>query len=366
MTTALREAANLGQSMWLDTISRGLLKSGGLDEWIGKGVRGVTTNPSIFEQAIAKSSDYDSEIEGMAGAGAGAEKIYESLTMGEVGAAADAFRRVYDESGTDGFVSLEVNPLLASDAVSTLSEAKRLFAALSRPNVMIKIPATHEGVQAIEDCTAEGINVNATLIFSVAQYESAASAYVRGLTRRSEAGLPVKGVASVASVFVSRIDTAVDKLLSAMPQQGEAKPLIGHIAVDNAKAAYERFKSIFSPARAEWRALAEKGAAVQRPLWASTGTKNAAYSDVLYVESLIGRDTVNTVPPGTLTAFIDHGRVSPALESGAEESLARLAKLAELGVDLDSVCASLLKDGTAAFVSAFESLMASIAAKAKG
>jgi transaldolase len=250
---------------------------------------------------------------------------------------------------------LEVNPLLAADAASTVSEARRLFSALSRPNVMIKIPATPEGIAAVETCVADGINVNATLIFSTKQYASAARAYIEGLRQRAGKGLPLE-VASVASVFVSRIDSAVDVLLP-------DSDLKGHIAVDNARVTYAEFKGIFSAENTEWRLFSEKGAKVQRPLWASTGTKNPAYSDVLYVESLIGKNTVNTVPPATLTAFLEHGKAESRIEEGMELTRLHLARLSEMGVELDAVCAKLLKEGVEAFNVAFEGLMKSLAKK---
>ena len=357
MRTVLHEASELGQSVWLDTIGRDLILSGGLERWIEQGVVGVTTNPSIFEQAIANTKDYDGEIAAMAREGRSAAEVYEALTLQEVGAAADILRPVHDRTrGLDGYVSLEVNPLLAADRDSTVAEARRLFDALGRPNVMIKIPATSEGIGAVEDCIALGINVNATLIFSVEQYVAVAESYIRGLEARALRGLPLT-VASVASVFVSRVDTAVDKLLE---PKGETA-LLGRIAVDGIRSAYRRFRDLFSGPR--WDALAGKGARVQRPLWASTGTKNPAYSDVLYLEELIGPDTVNTVPPKTLTAFLDHGRAEPALDRDPEGARARSGRLAELGIDRNAVCAVLLEEGLVAFESAFRSLMAAIEEK---
>ena len=357
MRTVLHEAAELGQSVWLDTISRDLILSGGLERWIEQGVVGVTTNPSIFEQAIANTKDYDGEIAAMAREGREAAEIYEVLTLREVGSAADILRPVHERTrGLDGYVSLEVNPLLASDRESTVSEAKRLFAALDRPNVMIKIPATPAGVDALEDCIAAGVNVNSTLIFSVAQYASVAEAYVRGLEARALRHLPL-AVASVASVFVSRVDTAVDKLLAA---RGETA-LLGKTAIDGIRATYRRFRDIFSGPRWDVLAGPDLGARVQRPLWASTGTKNPAYSDVLYLEALIGPDTVNTVPPKTLAAFLDHGRAERTLDAAPDGALAK--RLAELGIDLDAVCATLLSDGLSAFESAFRSLLLAIEEK---
>ncbi|MDR1979798.1 MAG: transaldolase [Synergistaceae bacterium] len=363
-TTVLHRTAQLGQSLWLDSISRKLLLTGGLEEWIDKGALGVTTNPAIFEQAIAGTTDYDEEIRRLAEEGKSAAEVYERLTLREVGTAADALRPVYDRTGgLDGYVSLEVNPLLAADAASTVSEARRLFSALSRPNVMIKIPATPEGIAAVATCVADGVNVNATLIFSTKQYASVARAYIEGLRQRAEKGLPL-AVASVASVFVSRIDSAVDALLAG--GEGAFADLKGRAAIDNTRMTYAEFKRIFSTDDAGWRSLFEKGARVQRPLWASTGTKNPAYSDVLYVESLIGKDTVNTVPPATLSAFLEHGKAEPRLEEDGEFARLRLARLAEAGIDLDAVCANLLKEGVEAFNVAFEGLMKSLAKKMEG
>ena len=342
MSTSIHETFNLGQSIWLDYINKAMI-SGGLQEWIDLGVVGVTTNPSIFENAIAKTSDYDDEIKSLAKAGKSSSEIYEVLTLQEVGAAADIMRPVYDKTnGKDGYVSLEVNPLLASDRDTTISEAKRLFALLNRPNVMIKIPATPEGVSALTECIAAGINVNSTLIFSKDQYVSVAKAYIEGIKRGGKA-------ASVASVFVSRVDTAVDKLLAEKDSS-----LCGKIAVDGIKLIYQEFKKLFADEKL-----------IQRPLWASTGTKNKAYSDVKYVEDLIGPDTVNTVPPATLEAFVNHGKAALTLESNLDEACDELKKLASLGIDINAVCAKLLEDGLTSFNKAFESLMSAIENKAK-
>jgi transaldolase len=333
--TAIHEAYKLGQSIWLDYISKDLIASGGLQDWIDKGVVGVTTNPSIFENAIAKTTDYDEEIASLRKQGRSTAEIYEVLTVQEVGAAADILRPVYDRTGgKDGYVSLEVNPLLASDRDTTISEAKRLFALLNRPNVMIKIPATPEGISALTECIAANVNVNSTLIFSQAQYEAVAKAYIEGTKRGGRA-------ASVASVFVSRVDGAVDKLV--------APELQGKIAVAGIKLMYQAFKKLFVGAEQ-----------VQRPLWASTGTKNKAYSDVKYVEELIGPDTVNTVPPATLNAFVDHGKSALTLEAGLPEAE---TVLAECGVNMPEVCAKLLADGLEAFNGAFRSLMSAIETK---
>ena len=346
MHTSIHEVFDLGQSIWLDYISRDLIASGGLQDWINKGVVGVTTNPSIFENAIAKTKDYDEEIASLAKSGKSSAEIYEILTLQEVGAAADILKPIYDKtSGKDGYVSLEVNPLIASDKDTTISEAKRLFALLNRPNVMIKIPATPEGIAALEECIASGVNVNSTLIFSHEQYVNVAKAFIAG-SKRAKGKVP----ASVDSVFVSRVDTAVDKLLA---EHGNTA-LAGKIAVDGIKLMYQSFKELF--AGIEHR---------QRPLWASTGTKNKAYSDVVYVEQIIGPDTVNTVPPVTLSAFVDHGKAALTLEAGLEQAKSELAELASLGIDIKAVCAKLLAEGLTAFNKAFESLMAAIEVKAK-
>jgi transaldolase len=360
--TVLHETAQLGQSIWLDTIDRELLLKKGLNSWIEKGILGVTTNPAIFEQAIAKTTDYDEEIRQLAKEGKSVAGIYETLTLQEVRAAADILRPVYDKTGVDGYVSLEVNPLLASDLESTVSEAERLFRSLARPNVMIKIPATSEGIEAIEDCVAKGINVNATLIFSTSQYSSVAEACLRGLERRVRAGEP-PDVASVASVFVSRVDSVIDALID-QKNDGTARELQGRIGIDNARVTYQKYKKIFDPKSARWNALAEKGARTQKLLWASTGTKNPAYPDVLYIENLIGPDTVNTVPPKTLSAFLDHGKAAFTLEKDLEGAQARLALLADRGIDLDDICLKLLQDGVAAFNTAFGLLLKSIEGRA--
>ena len=336
--TVIHEVFDLGQSIWLDYISKSLIASGGLAEWINNGVVGVTTNPSIFENAIAKTSDYDEEIAALSKAGKSTAEIYETLTLQEVGAAADILRPVFDKTrGKDGYVSLEVNPLLASDRDTTISEAKRLFALLNRPNVMIKIPATPEGIGALTECIAANVNVNSTLIFSPQQYEAVAKAYLEGVKRGGHA-------ASVASVFVSRVDGAVDKLVLAELQ--------GRIAVDGIKLMYQTFKQLFAGADQ-----------VQRPLWASTGTKNKAYSDVKYIEELIGPCTVNTVPPATLEAFLNHGHAALTIEDGLAEARSDLAKVKTLGVNMDEVFAKLLADGLASFNKAFESLMSAIETK---
>jgi transaldolase len=356
--TRLHQLNQLGQSAWYDNIQRALLDSGELAAFIADGVSGVTSNPSIFNKAIAGSNDYDAAMQQLVKAGKSVDEIYEALVLEDIGRAADLLLPVYERTaGVDGYVSLEVSPTLAHDSANTIAEAKRLFAALGRPNVMIKVPATPAGMPAIEALIAAGVNVNATLIFALAQYDAVAHAYVAGLERMSASGGDLK-VASVASFFVSRVDSAVDKALQAHPQEMH---LQGKTAIANAKIAYAHFKEIFSGPR--WEKLAAQGARVQRPLWASTSTKNPSYPDTLYVDTLIGPDTVNTIPPHTLQAVLDHGAVAPTLETGLDEVHAHLARLAELGIDMDAVTQELLEQGVDSFAQAFKSLLASIAAK---
>jgi transaldolase/glucose-6-phosphate isomerase len=359
--TKLHELARLGQSIWYDNIRRALLDSGELAALVEAGVTGLTSNPTIFDKAIAGSTDYDAELERLVELGEAEKEIFEVLALEDIGRAADLLRPVYDRtSGGDGYVSLEVSPTLAHDTEGTIAEARRLFAALGRPNVMIKVPATPAGIPAIRALIAEGINVNITLIFSLVHYDAVIEAYIAGLEQRAQSGGDVGKVASVASFFISRIDTAVDK---ALEEIGEAD-LQGKIGIASARLAYARFREVVGSAR--WERLAAKGARVQRPLWASTGTKNPRYPDTLYVDNLIGPDTVNTVPPATLEAFLDHGEVGLTLESGLDDSRADLARLAALGIDLEAVTQKLQDDGVAAFAKSFDSLIESIAEKRAG
>jgi len=381
----LIEIEKLGQSVWYDNIRRALIDSGDLAQKIGAlpsgvtstlgqkvggdGLRGVTSNPTIFEKAITGSTDYDEAMRRLVAEGKSADEIYEALVIEDIQRAADLFKPVYARTDKlDGYVSLEVSPLLARDTEGTIAEAKRLWAKLDRPNVMIKIPATPEGLPAIRECIAAGININVTMIFAIENYEEVAEAYISGLGQRAAAGQPIDHVASVASVFVSRIDTAVDNQLEARIRRSEDENekatlsgLLGKAAIANAKMQYQRFKGIFSSDR--FAKLKAQGARVQRPLWASTGTKNPNYSDVLYVESLIGPDTVNTLPPATFTAFRDHGKVRLTIEENLDEARSTLAKLAEVGIDLKEVCQKLQDDGVKAFADSFESLMQSITSK---
>ncbi len=348
----------LGQAIWYDNIRRSLLDSGELQALIDEGVTGVTSNPTIFQKAIAGSGDYDEDLQRLSGEGKAPEEIFWSLAADDMRRTADLLRPVYDRTeGADGYACLEVNPALAHETEETVSEARRLFALLDRPNVMIKVPATPAGIPAIEKLISEGINVNVTLMFSLEQYEAVANAYIAGLEKLAASGGDVGRVASVASFFVSRVDTAVDKILEAV---GETD-LQGKAAIANAKMAYARFKEIFGGPR--WKALAARGARVQRPLWASTGTKNPMYSDTLYVDSLVGRDTVNTLPPATLQAFIDHGAAAPTIEADLDVARKFVERLPEAGVDLDAVTKKLLDEGVAAFAGSFDSLIDSITEK---
>ncbi len=356
----LEELAELGQAIWLDYIRRSFITSGGLGALIEKGLRGVTSNPTIIEKAIAGSADYDETLKRLVEEGKTDIEIYEELVLDDIRCTADLLRPVYDKTGgLDGYVSLEVSPSLAYDTDGTVDEAWRLFAKLERPNVMIKVPATGAGIPAIETLIGEGVNVNVTLIFSLAHYEAVADAYIRGLEGRLAAGGDVSSVASVASFFVSRVDTAVDLLLD---KAGHPE-LQGKIAIANAKVAYARFREIFATER--WMRLAAHGARVQRVLWGSTGTKNPTYPDTLYLDSLIGFDTVNTVPPATLQAFLDRGQAAPAHEIGLNEARADLDRLSNLGIDLDVITQQLQADGVDAFAKSFEGLMASIGQKRK-
>jgi transaldolase len=354
----IRDLAELGQSVWLDYIKRSFIDSGELTALIGEGLGGITANPTILEKAIAESSDYDRDIARLAREGKTDMEIYEALARDDIGRAADLLRPVWDRiHGGDGYVSLEVSPDLAHDTWGTVEAARHLFAMLSRPNVLIKVPATKEGYPAIEQLIAEGINVNITLMFSLSQYEAVAEAYLSGLETRLEAGQEISLVTSVASFFVSRVDTVVDKELAKIRNV----ELQGKIAIANAKRVYARFREIFRGPR--WEKLAACGAHLQRPLWASTGTKNPEYPDTLYVDELIGPDTVNTIPPATLKAFKDHGRARETLADGIEEANRQLARLEEAGVELEAIAGRLLDDGIALFAKSFDELMAGIAAK---
>ena len=362
----LEQLLQCGQSVWLDSISRDLIKSGQLQRLVTEDkLRGLTSNPTIFEQAIGHSDAYDDALRQLLEANEKqTEKtLFEALAIEDIRMAADVLRSIYDEThGADGYVSLEVSPHLAHDTGGSIAEAKRLWQAVERPNLMIKIPATHGGIPAIEQLTSEGINVNVTLMFSLRHYDAVARAYITGLERRdaySPGGNKIWPV-SVASFFVSRVDNAVDPMLEKIGTP-EALALRGKIAIANAKLAYQRFREIFyGEPFASWR---EKSVRVQRTLWGSTGTKNPAYSDVLYVEELVGPDTVNTMPLKTLEAFRDHGHASETLRKDLAQAEADIAQLKNLGIDLNAVTEKLQNDGVDSFAASYDKLLASLKKK---
>jgi len=358
----LKQLVTLGQSVWLDYIRRDLMANGGLKHLIREdGLRGMTSNPAIFEKAIADSHDYDDDIRTLLAEGKGPTAIYESLSQYDVQCAADEFRALYNRTeGLDGYVSLEVNPHLAHDTGGTVEEARRLWTALDRPNVLIKIPATQEGLPAIQQLIREGININVTLLFGLPRYRQVVEAYTAGLEERLAQGGALNRVASVASFFVSRLDTLVDSMLDSILKQGSteadlAKEVLGQTAVASAKLAYQSYKEMF--AEASFKRLEASGARPQRLLWASTGTKNPAYSDLKYVESLIGPDTVNTIPMDTLNAFRHHGVAKATLEEGLVEAAQALSRLAPLGIQIDKVTQQLEDEGIEKFIQPFDQLM---------
>ena len=357
---SLQALRRLGQSVWYDNMFRALIGSGELQRLIDSGVTGLTSNPTIFEKAVSSGDDYDDSLIEYAKAGLTPEEAFEALAIEDIQAAADLLRPVYVETGgADGFASLEVNPHLAHDTEGTIAAAERLFSALGRPNAMIKVPATPEGIPAIRSLIGQGININVTLIFSLDMYARVRQAYVAGLEDLVHAGGDPSAVSSVASFFVSRVDTAVDGLLG--NSAGEVSHLLGKAAVANARVAYQDFKKTF--ATPTFRALSAKGARVQRPLWASTSTKNPDYSDVMYVETLIGPDTVNTMPDATLTAFLEHGTARHSIEDDVHEARETLRSLESAGISMDAVTTQLMHDGVKAFADSFDQLIENISAK---
>jgi transaldolase len=364
MSNPLVELHAFGQSFWYDNIRRKFLHDGSLQRMIDEdGLRGMTSNPSIFQKAIAGSEDYDEQMQALVSQGEDTTGIYEALALDDIQAACDLFANLYAESGGgDGFVSLEVSPHLAGDTEGTIAEARRLFAAVKRPNVMIKVPATPEGIPAIRQLIGEGINVNITLMFSMAHYEAVARAYLDGLQMLLDNGGDPQKVASVASFFVSRVDSAVDKKLAAL-NDAAAEALMGKVAIANSRLVYQRFKEIFHAEAEQFTQLQEAGASVQRLLWASTSTKNPNYLDTMYIDELIGPETVNTMPPDTIEAFRDHGRLANTLEKEEEDAQLTLDNLAELGIDLDEITEQLQEDGVVAFAKSFDELIAAIEAK---
>jgi len=354
-----------GQAIWLDFIDRKLLAEGGLQKLVDEdGITGVTSNPSIFEKAMGHGDAYDAELAKFDATNPGASAMarYEHLAIQDIQAACDILRPVYDRlNAKDGYVSLEVSPYLANDTDGTIAEAARLWAAVDRPNLMIKIPGTAAGVPAIAATIAAGINVNVTLLFAIEAYQAVAYAFVEGLEARATKGEPIDRIASVASFFVSRIDTKIDDEIDAGTGGDEAKALKGKVAIANAKAAYAWWQGGVQTDR--WKALAAKGAMPQRLLWASTGTKNPDYPDTLYLDTLIGPDTVNTVPPKTLDAFRDHGNVGETLTQDVDGAKQQLADAERLGLDLKGVTDTLVEEGVASFSKAFDDLLGAIAAK---
>ena len=359
----LHQLERFGQSLWLDYIRRDLLPSAEFRRMIVEdGLKGMTSNPTIFEKAIDGSKDYDAQLRQLVQAGQNTFQVYEGLTTEDIKAAADMLRPIYDRTGgRDGFVSYEVSPRLAHDTTGTLDAAHRYFAMINRPNLMVKVPATPAGLPAIEQLISEGHNVNITLMFSPKHYDAVANAYLRGLERRAAAGQPLDRVASVASVFVSRVETLVDKRiderLKAKPDDGVAA-LRGTAAVAGTRLIYQSFKQLFQSDR--FKALAQKGAHLQRPLWASTGTKNPAYSDVKYVDELIGPDTVNTMPPATMDAYRDHGRPAVRIEDNLASARAVADGLAAAGLDLNVLGEELQHEGVESFIKSFDELLGTI------
>ena len=368
MANPLVELQRLGQSPWHDNISRGLLTSGKLEKMVKDGdITGLTSNPTIFEQAISQSDDYDDGIRALARKGKSADEIFDTLAIEDIRAAADVFAPIYKRTGgADGYVSIEVAPKYATDTAATVKEAQRLWKTVARPNLMVKIPATAAGVPAIERCIADGLNINVTLIFSLERYDQVMEAYIGGLEKRAAAKKPIDRIASVASFFVSRVDSAVDKQLetkiteSGPDQEAQLRELAGKAAIANAKLAYAAFRKKFGTER--FAALARRGARLQRPLWASTSTKNPAYADTYYVEALVGPDTVDTMPPATIVAYKDHGTPALRLEEGLDAAAAVLQRIEDAGISIDAVTQKLEDDGVASFAKSFESLIAVVSA----
>lgn len=370
--TKIQQVNQFGLSIWYDNISRSLIRSGELQRRVDEGLSGVTSNPTIFDKAITSGNDYDDEIRELIDKNPRitTPEIIQSLMITDIQMACDVLAPVYERaSGRDGFVSIEVSPSKARNAKATVEEVRLLWSRVRRKNLMVKIPATKEGLPAIEQSVHEGMNINITLIFSQERYREVAFAYLTGLERRVREKKPLAGIASVASVFVSRIDTLVDEMMNktisgAPPSEADRlRSLLGKTAVANTKLTYQIFKEVFGSER--FRALEQKGATIQRPLWGSTGTKNPAYSDLLYVNSLIGGEVVNTVPPATYVAFLDHGSTTPSIESDLEGARKVLRDLASARIDLRAVTDKLETDGVAAFEKSFEALYKNLEQKRK-
>lgn len=365
----LQELNHAGQGVWLDFVDRGFLEAGKLRKLVEEdGLTGITSNPSIFEKAMGHSDAYDAGIEAELRKGEKSPtQLYEAMAVADIQTAADTLRPVYDRlNGKDGYVSLEVSPYLANKTAETIEEARRLWAMVDRPNLMIKVPGTPAGVPAIRQLIEDGLNINVTLLFAVDAYQAVAHAFVEGLEARVKQDKPIDKIASVASFFLSRIDTQIDDRIEAMVTDDDARApkangLRGKVAIASARSAYAWYQRLVEGKR--WQALAAHGAMPQRLLWASTGTKNPDYSDVHYVETLIGPDTVNTMPPATMDAFRDHGKVAQTLLEGSDSAAAELALARELGLDLEGVTNHLVEDGVKKFSDAFDALLAAVAAK---
>jgi len=373
-TNPIRDLQSQGQSVWLDYIQRNLITSGELQRLIKEdGVTGITSNPSIFEKAITSGTEYADRLNSSHWNGnVDTKTVYEALAIRDIQDAADLLRPVYENTARrDGYVSLEVSPYLARDTQRTIQEARALWKAVGRANLMIKVPGTAEGIPAFQQLIAEGINVNVTLLFSQKVYQEVAEAYIAGLEQFAHRGGDVSKMASVASFFISRIDTLVDSIIATRlktavdrVEQEQLKSLLGKVAIANAKLTYRHYFGFFGSFR--WKALAAKGAQTQRVLWASTSTKNPNYRDVLYVEELIGRDTVNTVPPATLDAFLDHGKIRPSLVENLDSATATMQTLMAVGISIDEVTSKLTDDGVRLFVEAFDKLLEAVQRKTAG
>ena len=369
MASALNDLIDLGQSFWLDNIRRGFTRSGELRRMIDDdGLRGETSNPTIFEKAVADSPDYDAQIKALVAAGRSPSEMYDAITTDDVREACDAFRDLYDtSSGGDGYVSIELPPQLAKDTEGSIVEARRLWGIVARPNLMVKVPATDEGMPVIRRLTAEGLNVNITLMFGAGYYEAVIDAFMSGLEDRLAKGQPLHSISSVASCFVSRVDTEADKRLTAAmatadaPTKARIEALLGKTAIANSKRLYALYKRSIASDR--WRRLADAGARRQRPLWASTSTKNPKYPDIYYVAALIGPDTIDTMPPATIDAFRDHGVVKPTLDAGMDEAEATLAELESLGISLKAITDKLLADGLISFQASYDQLLTVLGTK---
>jgi transaldolase len=365
----LQQLHDHGQGPWLDYITRDILKNGRLQELIELGIMGLTSNPTIFQKAISGSDLYDDELRRLVREGKSVDEIYDALVLNDIRAAAAILRPVYDRTnGRDGLVSIEEPPRLAYDTQKSIEEARRLFHYLNLPNVMIKIPGTPEGIPAFQQAISEGINVNVTLVFSLENYRKVAQAYIAGLEKRAAAGQPIDRIASVASFFVSRVDTAVDHKLDQLMEAtydeartNKLRALQGKAAIANAKLAYDAYKEIFAGPR--WEALVQKGARTQRCLWASTSTKNPKYRDILYAEQLIGPDTVDTMPPQTIKAFLDHAVVERTVDKDVDQARAELAAIEKAGISMDEVTLQLQKDGVKLFADSFDELIDAISAR---